>query len=133
MMVLSLNPSPVNNANADTAHVSCLRSFTSMCSALLFSLFHSLFHSVLFFIESESELRNQRRYMLQHTALELFLVDGTTLFLAFTSKRARNDIRTQLLSRDMPNYVDYSNTVNGSLTRDSITAQWSKGAMSNFE
>jgi hypothetical protein len=76
---------------------------------------------------------HERRYMLQHTALELFLVDGTTLFLAFGSKSTRKMILSQLQRCDMPNYVDYSNTVNGSLTRDSITAQWSKGAMSNFE
>lgn len=45
---------------------------------------------------------HERRYLLQQTALEIFLVDGTTLFLTFSSRRARDDIKSQLLSRDLP-------------------------------
>ena len=76
---------------------------------------------------------HERRYLLQQNALEIFLTDGTTLFFAFDTRKVRDQVRQTILSLDLPNYVDYSNTVNGSLTRDSITAQWVKGSMSNFE
>ena len=76
---------------------------------------------------------HDRRYLLQRTALEIFLIDGTTIFVAFDSTAVRNEARDVLLQQDLPNVVDYSNTVNGSMTRDSITQRWVKGTMSNFE
>lgn len=47
---------------------------------------------------------HDRRYLLQQTALEIFLVDGTTLFLNFSSRRVRDDIKSQILSRELPAY-----------------------------
>ena len=76
---------------------------------------------------------HDRRYLLQRNALEVFLINGTTILIAFDSTATRDEACKQLLSLDLPNYVDYSNTVNGSMTRDSITQQWVKGAISNFE
>ena len=76
---------------------------------------------------------HDRRYLLQRNSLEVFLINGTTILIAFGSTGTRDEARKQLLSLDLPNYVDYSNTVNGSMTRDSITQQWVKGVISNFE
>lgn len=76
---------------------------------------------------------HDRRYLLQQTALEIYLTDGTTIFMVFADKQTRDSVQKLLLSLDLPNFVDYNSTVKGSLVRDSISNQWAKGIISNFE
>lgn len=53
--------------------------------------------------------------------------------MAFESTSKRRDALAAIHRLNLPSYVDYSQSVNGSMTRDSITAQWIKGAISNFD
>ncbi|PRP88292.1 BEACH domain-containing protein [Planoprotostelium fungivorum] len=73
-----------------------------------------------------------RRYQLKNNAIEIFMVNGKTVLLAFDTNKDRELMMSQVLSQDLPNRVDYELEVQGSMLKDSITKKWQKGLISNF-
>lgn len=76
---------------------------------------------------------HNRRYLLQHNALEIFLTNGTTLLIAFQTTPTRDEARDVIITQHLPNFIDYSDSAQGSIAKMSFTAMWLKGSISNFE
>jgi hypothetical protein len=70
---------------------------------------------------------HKRRYLLQQTALEVFLTNGTTIFFCFHSTEERERAFHKFLDNNLPSLVDYGDSVQGKIARESITENWAKG------
>jgi len=76
---------------------------------------------------------HKRRYLLKNNAIEIFLITGKTSLLAFDSTAERDAIYDALLTRELPNRINYDDEVNGTLLKLSINEKWQRGLISNFE
>ena len=75
-----------------------------------------------------------RRYNLRRTALEVFLVDQTNMFINFPSNRKRNKVYSRILSLRPPNLIYSSSRSPADLLRTSgLTQKWAQRQISNFE
>lgn len=74
---------------------------------------------------------HRRRHMLKNNALEIFLISGKTMLLAFDSTRERNAVHSELLQLDLPNLVDPGEAEAEKLKQ--VTASWKQGEITNFE
>lgn len=76
----------------------------------------------------------QRRYQLQRTAVEIFLVSGKTHFFNFESKRERNKFLRKLLDRKPDNFLPlFSRSPLDILRKSKLTEKWRKREISNFD
>ncbi|XP_022110934.1 lysosomal-trafficking regulator-like [Acanthaster planci] len=67
-----------------------------------------------------------RWYQLRDNALEIFLVNGQTLLLAFENTRERDTLYQQIKSCDLPNLVEVDDI-------SDVTQAWRLGQMTNYE
>ena len=75
-----------------------------------------------------------RRYNLRRTALEVFLVDQTNMFLNFETNRKRNKVYSRLVSLRLPNLLHSSSRSPAELLKSSgLTQKWVTREISNFE
>ena len=75
-----------------------------------------------------------RRYNLRRTALEVFLVDQTNMFLNFPTNRKRNKVYSRLVSLRLPNLLHSSSRSPAELLKSSgLTQKWVNREISNFE
>ena len=69
-----------------------------------------------------------RRYLLKDVGLELFLVFGQTILLAFEDKRERDSIYKSIIShRKLKNLIKSNESI------DEITNLWRESRISNYE
>lgn len=76
---------------------------------------------------------HKRRYSLKNVAIELFLINGKTYLLIFETDQDRDNFYEEILTRDLPNRVNYQEEVGGGLIKASLTEKWKKGLISNFD
>ena len=70
----------------------------------------------------------QRRYLLKDVGLELFLVFGQTILLAFEDKRERDSIYKSIIGhRKLKNLIKSNESI------DEITNLWRESKISNYE
>lgn len=75
-----------------------------------------------------------RRYLLQHTALEVFLSNGSTVLFACKTQRGRDEALSLLRGNGSAHFPLLRKVRNvGSHSIDGITSSWVQGAMTNFE
>ena len=67
-----------------------------------------------------------RRYLLKDVGIELFLVYGHTILLAFDDRKERDSVYKLITSRKLKNLVK-------SESIDEATNLWKEGKMSNYE
>ncbi|XP_038073792.1 lysosomal-trafficking regulator-like isoform X2 [Patiria miniata] len=67
-----------------------------------------------------------RWYQLRDNALEIFLINGQTLLLAFENTKERDTLYQQIKSCDLPNLVEVDDI-------SDVTQAWRLGQMTNFE
>ena len=97
---------------------------------------HLLLLGYFFFRWSLGEVRelHLRRYNLRRTALEVFLVDQTNMFLNFETNRKRNKVYSRLVSLRLPNLLHSSSRSPAELLKSSgLTQKWVTREISNFE
>jgi WD40 repeat protein len=76
----------------------------------------------------------RRRYQLQKTALEIFLLDGRNYFLEFGSRNERKAVLRKILGLRPPRLIRLcSRSVTELLARSRLTEKWMQREMSNFE
>lgn len=74
-----------------------------------------------------------RRYLLRRSALEIFLVDQTNIFLNF-GKKDRNKVYSKILSLKPPNLAySESRTPEEILKKSDLTKRWQMRQISNFD
>eukprot|EP01119_Soliformovum_irregulare_P006368 TRINITY_DN1829_c0_g1_i4.p1 TRINITY_DN1829_c0_g1~~TRINITY_DN1829_c0_g1_i4.p1 ORF type:complete len:2863 (-),score=933.99 TRINITY_DN1829_c0_g1_i4:39-8627(-) len=74
-----------------------------------------------------------RRYLLQRSALEIFLTDRTNVFLNFT-KKDRNKVYSKILSMRPPNLIVSENVSPEEILRKSnLTKRWQRRQITNFD
>ena len=98
--------------------------------------FFEIYNSFFFFRWSLGEVRelHLRRYNLRRTALEVFLVDQTNMFLNFETNRKRNKVYSRLVSLRLPNLLHSSSRSPAELLKSSgLTQKWVTREISNFE
>eukprot|EP01133_Synstelium_polycarpum_P015258 gene15258-18064_t len=79
---------------------------------------------------------HKRRHVLKNSAIEIFLGAGVphkTYLFAFAKPADRDTIYDLIMSKPLPNRVDYAAEVQGSVLKMSITKKWQRGMLSNFE
>ena len=94
------------------------------------------FAMIFLFRWSLGEVRelHLRRYNLRRTALEVFLVDQTNMFLNFETNRKRNKVYSRLVSLRLPNLLHSSSRSPAELLKSSgLTQKWVTREISNFE
>lgn len=76
-----------------------------------------------------------RRYLLVHTALEIFFTDSTNVFLNFTSVKIKEIVHKKIVSGIDPPNLSYgdSKTSQEILESSGLTEQWVNGEISNFD
>lgn len=103
-------------------------------------------HRNLYWPYEEIRVLFKRRILLKDTGLEFFLLNGRTNLLAFTSTTERDKLYSHIFAMDLPLMERPSTSFFSRLslnsnpspvrpisTRDSMTEQWQKGALTNFE
>eukprot|EP01132_Coremiostelium_polycephalum_P000959 gene959-1221_t len=79
---------------------------------------------------------HKRRHVLKSSAIEIFLGSGhahKTYLFAFNKPSDRDIVYDLIMSKPLPNRVDYAAEVNGNILKMSITKKWQRGMISNFE
>ncbi|KYR01680.1 BEACH domain-containing protein [Tieghemostelium lacteum] len=79
---------------------------------------------------------HKRRHVLKNSAIEIFLGSGVphkTYLFAFQKTSDRDIVYDLILSKPLPNRVDYAAEVQGNILKLSITKKWQRGLISNFE
>lgn len=79
---------------------------------------------------------HKRRYLLQKCALELFLMNGKTVFFSFNTEKERDKVIGILTGhKHLPNYFEHEEVSDGSSfsLKKSVTKKWQEGLISNFD
>jgi len=79
---------------------------------------------------------HKRRHLLKNSAIEIFLGSGAphkTYLFAFSKTSDRDVVYDLIMSKPLPNRVDYASEVQGNILKMSITKKWQRGLISNFE
>ncbi|EGC29360.1 hypothetical protein DICPUDRAFT_159064 [Dictyostelium purpureum] len=79
---------------------------------------------------------HKRRHVLKNNAIEIFLGSGVphkTYLFAFNKTTDRDTVYDLIMSKPLPNRVDYAAEVQGNILKMSITKKWQSGLISNFE
>ncbi len=75
-----------------------------------------------------------RRYNLRRTALEIFLLNQTNIFINFDNKRKRNKVYSKISSLRPPSLIHSSSLSPYDLLKSSgLTSKWVHREISNFE
>lgn len=84
---------------------------------------------------SEIKELHKRKHMLINNAMEIFLIDGKTEMLAFEKILERDEAFAMILKMPLPNFSNSltDKTIEGSLTKLSLTEKWRTGMITNFE
>ncbi|XP_043535949.1 lysosomal-trafficking regulator isoform X1 [Chiloscyllium plagiosum] len=69
---------------------------------------------------------HKRWWQLRDNALEIFLINGRTLLLAFDNTKVRDDVHHNILTSNLPNLLEYGNI-------SALTQLWCSGQITNFE
>jgi len=77
----------------------------------------------------------RRRYLLSHTAIELFLIDRTTVYLNFIAPKANAKCVSQILKLHPPHLVlnAFPYSPQQLFKRSSMTEKWRRREISNFQ
>ncbi|EGG15238.1 BEACH domain-containing protein [Cavenderia fasciculata] len=79
---------------------------------------------------------HKRRHVLKNNAIEIFLGSGVphkTYLFAFPKPSDRDIVYDLIMSKPLPNRVDYAAEAQGNILKMSITKKWQRGLISNFE
>ncbi|KNC54321.1 uncharacterized protein AMSG_10309 [Thecamonas trahens ATCC 50062] len=93
----------------------------------------SMYEDLVWPLEALREV-HVRRYRFRDAALEVFLADRTNYFIAFPSRKVRNEVARRIVRLKPPQLVFHGiRAPREVFRRSSATAAWQRGELSNFE